>query len=155
MGVSLKDDECKMDMVEIEENENKKEEESEDNDAEITVNDNDQQQNDNNESINVASDQFIESKEEKESISKAPNKKEMEGGFSAVRKPQRLLVLVPSKIEYKTIESLLRPQNIGTFTFSKKLNIFGLVCPSFTGNSDMNEQESMPGEKEINGVFGD
>jgi len=74
--------------------------------------------------------------------------KEMEGGFAVP--PQRLLVLVPQSIEYKTITGIL-PCNTQRFTFSKKFNISGVVCPPFTHLPDSNEHnESMqeaPGEQ--------
>ncbi len=74
---------------------------------------------------------------------------EKEGGFAVP--PQRLLVLVPQAIEYRTITGIL-PANTQRFTFSKKLSISGVVCPSFTQNPRANEQqqESMqeaPGEQ--------
>jgi len=72
--------------------------------------------------------------------------KELEGGYAVP--PQRLLVLVPSQIEFKTIQSIL-PSNSRHFAFSKKLEISGLVCPAFTNPPDQ-EQESMaeaPGEQ--------
>ena len=69
--------------------------------------------------------------------------KEMEGGFAVP--PQRLLVLVPQAIEFKTITGIL-PCNTQTFTFSKKLDISGVVCPSFTHEQQESMQEA-PGEQ--------
>ena len=68
--------------------------------------------------------------------------------------PQRLLVLVPSLAEYKSIAKLLACDT-QMFSFSKKLDISGLVVPSFVHAPDSNaldreQQESMqeaPGEQ--------
>jgi len=66
--------------------------------------------------------------------------KELEGKSSVIR-PQRLLVLVPSQVEFKTIQQMIA-QDCGHFSFSQKMGICGLVFPGFSNAPDQ-ERESM------------